>query len=147
MSGQRHSPALCLGKRTPVPIVQEDGWTPDSVWTQRLEEKSFAPAGDRTPIARMSSSLVRHYTDWDIPAPRIPSTLQYYTQISINLGIFTVIICKSTLKMEATAFPETLVITYMSTRRCNPDRILNFRCHDNEISYEKCLEICSVYSD
>jgi hypothetical protein len=28
---------------------------PELVWTQRLEGKSFAPAGDRTPIARLSS--------------------------------------------------------------------------------------------
>jgi hypothetical protein len=33
--GQRHAP----GKGPPVPIVQEPGWAPDPVWTQRLEEK------------------------------------------------------------------------------------------------------------
>jgi hypothetical protein len=27
--------------RTPVPIVQQAGWTPEPVWTQRLVEKSF----------------------------------------------------------------------------------------------------------
>jgi hypothetical protein len=42
-------------ERTPLPIVQEAGWAPEPVWTQRVEEKSFAPAGDRTPIARSSS--------------------------------------------------------------------------------------------
>jgi hypothetical protein len=57
VSGQRHAPAalLPLGKGPPVPIVQEAGWAPDLVWTQRLEEKSFAPAEDRIPIARSSS--------------------------------------------------------------------------------------------
>jgi hypothetical protein len=57
VSGQRHAPAALLppGKGPPVPIVQEAGWAPQPVWTQRLEEKSFAPAGDRTPIARSSS--------------------------------------------------------------------------------------------
>jgi hypothetical protein len=57
MSGQRHAPAALLppGKGPPVPIVQEAGWAPEPVWTQRIEEKSFAPAGDRTPIARSSS--------------------------------------------------------------------------------------------
>jgi hypothetical protein len=39
----------------PTPIVQEAGWAPEPVWTQRLEEKSFASAGDRTLIARSSS--------------------------------------------------------------------------------------------
>jgi hypothetical protein len=43
------------GKGPLVPIVQEAGWAPEPVWTQWLEEKSFSPAGDRTPIARSSS--------------------------------------------------------------------------------------------
>jgi hypothetical protein len=57
VSGQRHVPAALLppGKGPPVRIVQEAGWDPEPVWTQRIEEKSFAPAGDRTSIARSSS--------------------------------------------------------------------------------------------
>jgi hypothetical protein len=47
--------ALVPGKRPPVPIVQEAGWTQEPVWTQKLKEKSFASAGDRTSIARSSS--------------------------------------------------------------------------------------------
>jgi hypothetical protein len=58
VSGQRHAPAALLppGKVPQVPIVQDAGWAPEPVWTQRLEEKSFAPAGDRTPIARSARS-------------------------------------------------------------------------------------------
>jgi hypothetical protein len=43
LSGQRHAPASLFpwGKGPPVPIVQEAGWTPEPVWTQRLEEKPF----------------------------------------------------------------------------------------------------------
>jgi hypothetical protein len=48
--------ALPRGK-TPVPIVQEAGWVLEPVWTQRLEEKFFVPAGDRTPIAVRSQTL------------------------------------------------------------------------------------------
>jgi hypothetical protein len=61
VSGQRHAPAALLppGKGPPVPIVQEAGWAPEPVWTQRIEEKSLDPAGDRTPIAQ---PVVRHYT-------------------------------------------------------------------------------------
>jgi hypothetical protein len=56
VSGQRHAPAaLRPGDKTLVPIGQEAGWVSEQVWTQRLEEKLFAPAGDRTPIARSSS--------------------------------------------------------------------------------------------
>jgi hypothetical protein len=54
-SASRPCRALTPGKGPPVPIVQEAGQAPEPVWTQRLEEKSFAPAGDRTPIALSSS--------------------------------------------------------------------------------------------
>jgi hypothetical protein len=41
--------ALPPGKEPPVPIVQEAGWAPEPVWTQRVEENSSASVGDRTP--------------------------------------------------------------------------------------------------
>jgi hypothetical protein len=47
--------ALPPGKGPPVPIVQEAGWALKPIWTQRLEEKSLAPARDRTSIARSPS--------------------------------------------------------------------------------------------
>jgi hypothetical protein len=55
VSGQRHAPAALLppGKGPPVPIVQEAGLAPEPVWTQRLEEKSYDSAEDRTPAAQM----------------------------------------------------------------------------------------------
>jgi hypothetical protein len=59
------------GKGPPVPIVQEARWAPEPVWTQRLEEKSFASARDRTPVVQ---SVVRHYTAWATPTPTIPIT-------------------------------------------------------------------------
>jgi hypothetical protein len=45
-SASRLGRALPPEKGPPVPIVQEAGWAPEPVWTKRLEEKSFAPAGD-----------------------------------------------------------------------------------------------------
>jgi hypothetical protein len=62
VSGQHHAPAALLppGKGPPVPIIQEAGWAPGPVWTQRLEEKSFAPAGDRTGLP-VVQPVVRHY--------------------------------------------------------------------------------------
>jgi hypothetical protein len=50
-SASRPGRALPPGKRTPVPIGQEAGWASEPVWTQRLEEKPLASAGDRTSIA------------------------------------------------------------------------------------------------
>jgi hypothetical protein len=43
VSGQRHAQSALLdpGKGPTIPIVQEAGWAPEPVWTQRLEEKSF----------------------------------------------------------------------------------------------------------
>jgi hypothetical protein len=59
-SASRPGRTLPPGKGPPVPIGEEAGWAPEPVWAQRIEEKSFAPAGDRTPIGQ---SVVRHYTD------------------------------------------------------------------------------------
>jgi hypothetical protein len=64
-SASRRSRALPPGKGPPVPIVQNAGWAPEPVWTQRVQEKSSV--GDRTPVLK---SIVRHYTtDWATPAP------------------------------------------------------------------------------
>jgi hypothetical protein len=64
-SASRPGHALPPGKEPPVPTVQEAGWAPDPVWTQRLEEKSSASVGDRNPAVQ---SVVKHYTDWATPA-------------------------------------------------------------------------------
>jgi hypothetical protein len=52
-------------KKTPVPIGQEAGWAPEPVWTQRLEEKSFASSGDRTPVVQSVVIILTELT----PAP------------------------------------------------------------------------------
>jgi hypothetical protein len=52
-------------ERTPIPIGWEAGQTPEPVWMQRLEEKSFAPARDRTTVIQ---SIVRHCTDLATPS-------------------------------------------------------------------------------
>jgi hypothetical protein len=52
--------ALAPGKGPAVPTGQEAGLASEPDWTQKLEEKFFVPAGDRTSIAR---SVAKHYTD------------------------------------------------------------------------------------
>jgi hypothetical protein len=61
-------PRFIPGKGPPVPTGQEAGWASDMVWTQKLEEKSFASAGiePRSPVVQ---SVARHYTDCATPAP------------------------------------------------------------------------------
>jgi hypothetical protein len=54
-------PRFTPGENNAVHIVQEAGWAPEPVWTQRLEEKSSASVGDQTPVVQ---SVVSHYTDW-----------------------------------------------------------------------------------
>jgi hypothetical protein len=52
--------ALASGKGPPVPIVQEAGWEPEPVRTQRLEEKSFALPGNdpRAPGCTVRNQLL-----------------------------------------------------------------------------------------
>jgi hypothetical protein len=47
VSGHRHVPPTIYspGKGPSVPIGQEAGWVTESVWKQRLEEKSFSMPG------------------------------------------------------------------------------------------------------
>jgi hypothetical protein len=58
------------GKRLPVPIVQEAGWAPEPVWTQRLEEKSFCLCRGSNLDRPVIQSVVRHYTDLATPAAK-----------------------------------------------------------------------------
>jgi hypothetical protein len=56
--------AIPPGKGPPVPIVQEAGWTPEPVWTQRLVEKSFYLCQgsnlDRPVVQSVVSQCLRH---------------------------------------------------------------------------------------
>jgi hypothetical protein len=62
VSSQRHAPAaLYPGERTlRYPLYKEAVWAPEPVWEQKIEEKSSASVGDRTPIVQ---SVVSLYAD------------------------------------------------------------------------------------
>jgi hypothetical protein len=70
VSGQRHAPAALYPrvKDPPVPIVQEAGWAPEPVWTQRLEEKSFRLCRGSNPDRPVVQPVARRYTAWANPA-------------------------------------------------------------------------------
>jgi hypothetical protein len=46
VGGQRHAPAAFTPGKEPVPIVQEAGWAPGSVW---VGAENLAPTGIRSP--------------------------------------------------------------------------------------------------
>jgi hypothetical protein len=60
-SASRPGRALAPGKGPTVPIVQEAGWAPEPVWTQRIEEKSFRLSTDCT--SRKSNYIKCHRRD------------------------------------------------------------------------------------
>jgi hypothetical protein len=55
--------ALAPGKGPPVPIVQEVRWAPNSVLTQRLEEKSFSVCLGSNLNRPVIQPVARHYID------------------------------------------------------------------------------------
>jgi hypothetical protein len=66
-------PRFSPGERTSVPIVQEAGWAPDAVWTQRLEEKyslSLLVIELRS-TGRPVRSQDTICTNWTTPAPEL----------------------------------------------------------------------------
>jgi hypothetical protein len=71
VSGKRHAPTALLPpeKGPPVPIVQEAGWAPEPVWTQRLGKKILCPRRGSNPDRPVVQPVVRHYTAWANPAP------------------------------------------------------------------------------
>jgi hypothetical protein len=59
------SRSVCVlppGKGPPVPILQEAGWAPEPVWTQRLQEKSPRLCQGSNPNRPVVQSVARHYT-------------------------------------------------------------------------------------
>jgi hypothetical protein len=61
-SASRPGRALPPGKGPPVPIVQEAGWAPELVWTQRLQEKILYLCQGSNPDRPVVQPVVRHYT-------------------------------------------------------------------------------------
>jgi hypothetical protein len=52
----------------PVPIGKEAGWATELIWTQRLEEKSFASVGDRTLVdSLLSDTTITEILQLEIP--------------------------------------------------------------------------------
>jgi hypothetical protein len=92
-SAARPGRDLPPGKGPPVPIVQEAGWTPEPVWIQRLEEKSFRLCRGSNLNHPVVQPVARHYTDW---ATRLTTNLTPSPNIACwFLSKLTQLICKS----------------------------------------------------
>jgi hypothetical protein len=52
--------ALAPGKGPPARIVQKAGWAPESVWIQRLKEKSFRPCRGSSLDSPVVQPVTRH---------------------------------------------------------------------------------------
>jgi hypothetical protein len=76
-SALRPGRALDPGKGPPVSTGQEAGWAPKSVWTQRLEEKSFRLCRWSNLDRSVVKPLARHYTDWATRLTQKRTTLHY----------------------------------------------------------------------
>jgi hypothetical protein len=62
--GEWSRPRFSPGKGPPVPIVQEVGWAPEPVWTQRLKKKSFRLCWGSNLDRPVIQPVDRHYTAW-----------------------------------------------------------------------------------
>jgi hypothetical protein len=63
-SASRPGRTLAPGKGPPVLIVQEAGWAPEPVWTQRLEKKSFRLCLGSNLDRPVVQPVAKHYTAW-----------------------------------------------------------------------------------
>jgi hypothetical protein len=84
-SASRSGRALALGKGPPVPIVQEAGWAPEPVWTQRLEEKSFRLCRESNLDRPVVQPVARYYTDWATRLTRYTPHDTKFPQSTIHL--------------------------------------------------------------
>jgi hypothetical protein len=66
VSGQLHAPAALW---RPVTIVQEAGWAPEPVWTQRLQEKSSRLCRESNLDRPVVKSVARHCINWATSSP------------------------------------------------------------------------------
>jgi hypothetical protein len=92
-SGSRPGRALLRGKDPRYPLYRRLGGP------RRIQDKSFAPAGDRTPVVQ---SVVRHYTDWATPAPT-----QHVQWLKLNSNH-----CARTLRYSIKSFNERVIFVF-----------------------------------
>jgi hypothetical protein len=108
-SASRPSHALPPGKGTPVNIVQEAGWTPEPVWTQRLEEKSSCFCQGSNPGYLVIQSVDRHYTDWATLAWLTLATLMSVKHYNIKVDIVHLLVTSFSITLGFGDTTETLL--------------------------------------
>jgi hypothetical protein len=81
-SASRPGRALVSGKGPPVPTVQEAGWAPEPVWTQRLKEKSFRLCRELNLDRPVSQPVARKYDDWAPGSHHYHQRVSFFSQLS-----------------------------------------------------------------
>jgi hypothetical protein len=124
-SASRHGRALASGKGPPVPIVQEAGWAPEPVWTQRLEEKSFRLYRGSNFDRPVVQPVARHYTDLSYPALHGNSTSKYSHSLfkyqaeqvlTILKYVSTLFETQCSCGMGLIIYDSVLIVTQMNCR-------------------------------
>jgi hypothetical protein len=106
-SASRPGRALPPGKEPPVPIVEEAGWAPQPVWTQRLEEKILCLCRRSNPGRRVRSRT-QYWLSY--PGSRIYNVGLLFTNL-IEMLFETECVCgkkKNYLKPVTYEFPTCL---------------------------------------
>jgi hypothetical protein len=104
--------ALAPEKGPPEPIVQEAGWAPEPVWTQRLQEKSSCLRRGSNTDRPVVQPVFRHYTD----CATLLTAVHYATQVN---HIFFTYGCCMKLFSNTLFFYLSHLIKYRIFNLCN----------------------------
>jgi len=77
VSGQRHAPSALPRGRDPVPIVQQSGWAPGTVWAG-VEDLALPKTNPRT-----FQHVASPYIDYAIPAPYLELGEQIFRNCTV----------------------------------------------------------------
>jgi hypothetical protein len=137
-SATRPGRALPPGKGSPVPIGQDAGWATESVWTQRLEEKSSCFCQGSNLDRLVIQPVIRHYeyTDWATSAPMytiqilfiIPSKVYWYflslsTFVFLSLSSYSILYYNIFVSIQPTRVSLTKISSWLAKGQALCDAI------------------------
>jgi hypothetical protein len=141
-SGVVTDPGYTLAPRKgpSVPTVQEAGWAPEPVWTQKLEEKSFCPCQESNLDRSVVQPVARHYTDWATWLTDVYEALAEFWQYKIKVFRETCLQChfvkhKSYLDLHKGLHGNVWTFNHeTATVWQNKELVIHFMCVDMLLS-------------